>query len=110
MHRHPWRIVRALRVLLACLVLLLPAAPARSAPAVVDTVLVVAYTRAAAQVARAAPEVAPRHVEAPRAEVEAPPRKVPSFVRTEPLAATAPDASSVPVPAERWLLHCALLC
>ncbi|MDI1452056.1 hypothetical protein [Polyangium sp. 6x1] len=108
MHRHPWRIVRGLRVLIACLMLMLPAAPARSAQVVPDTVVLIAYA-GAAQLAAAAREVAPRNAEALRTvEIEARPAKAASFVR-----ATAPrriDPGATFVPAERWLLHCALLC
>ncbi|MDC3954827.1 hypothetical protein [Polyangium jinanense] len=108
MHRHPWRIVRALRVLFACLMLMLPAAPARHAQVVPDTVVFVAYAATALQVAAAAHEVAPENAEAPRAGIETRPAKAASFVRaTAPL----PADPSVPfVPADRWLLHCALLC
>ena len=110
MHQHPWRIVRALRVLLACLVLMLPAAPARSAPAVPDTVLIVAYAATASQVAAAAREVAPQNVEAPRVETEAAPTKAPSFGQASAFSSIDPDAALVRVTSPRWLLHCALLC
>ncbi|TKD06416.1 hypothetical protein [Polyangium fumosum] len=109
MHPHPWRIVRALRVLLACLMLMLPAAPARSAQVVPDTVVLIAYAGAAAQYAAAAREVA-QNAEAPEVEVEveARPAQAAPFVRAT--TARPADSSASFVPADRWLLHCALLC
>ncbi|MDC0741698.1 hypothetical protein [Polyangium mundeleinium] len=109
MHPHPWRIVRALRVLFACLMLMLPAAPARSAPVVPDTVVLIAYA-GAAPYAAAARGVASQNAEAPQAavEVEARPAQVASFVQAT--AALPADPGATRVPADRWLLHCALLC
>ncbi|MDI1477309.1 hypothetical protein [Polyangium sp. y55x31] len=108
MHRHPWRIVRALRVLFACLMLMLPATPARHAQVAPDVVVFVAYAGAALQVAAAAREVAPENAEASRAEIEARLTKAASFVQTT--APLPPDPGAAFVPADRWLIHCALLC
>jgi hypothetical protein len=103
MHQHPWRLVRALRVLLACLMLLLPAAPARATPAVTDTVLVVAYVAAVVDASSGV------SVEAP---APAPVREPsPAVLDVLPLVpASRPAAADAGFVEDRWLLHCALLC
>jgi hypothetical protein len=107
MHRSPWRIVRALRVLIACLWLMLPAAPSRAAPVVADTVLVVSA-------ATIAPQIGAAERDAPRAETEAraPGLEIALVTRVAiPLAAPSRPAPPFAVPvADRWLVHCALLC
>jgi hypothetical protein len=101
MHRHPWRIVRALRVLIACLMLMLPAAPSHAAPARADTVLVVACATAAAREASRTDSEAP----APSIEIVfAAGAVIAAATESRPAAATL-----VPI-ADRWLVHCPLLC
>jgi hypothetical protein len=100
MHRHPWRIVRALRVLIACLMLMLPAAPSHAAPVAADTVLVVACATAAREASRT------------DSEAPAPSIEIVFAAGAVIAAATAPRpaaATLVPI-ADRWLVHCALLC
>ncbi|UQA55856.1 hypothetical protein [Polyangium aurulentum] len=99
--------MRALRVLIACLWLMLPAAPSRAAPVVADTVLVVSYATAAQGIGAA-------ERDAPRAETEAPAPGLDIALATRvaiPLAPPSRPASPLAVPvADRWLVHCALLC
>jgi hypothetical protein len=101
MHRHPWRIVRALRVLIACLMLMLPAAPSHAAPVAANTVLVVACATTAARQASRTDSEAP----APSIEIV--------FAAGAVIAAGAaprPAAATLVPIVDRWLVHCALLC
>ncbi|HMJ54363.1 MAG TPA: hypothetical protein VK540_19915 [Polyangiaceae bacterium] len=103
MSRKRWQVSRALRVLVACIALWLPAHTASASFGPADTVVMVAGAAGTAEVARA-------HRDATREARAEPGAPAASSVvarpeRVEPL----PDVNRTVVE-RRYLRHCALLC
>lgn len=101
--------MRALRALIACLVVTLSAGPAGAARFWTDTAVLIAQTSSVASAAPAAPD-APRAREAPAVAVAAAPApRAPQLLLEEPQA-PAHDAPDGAVVEDRYLRNCALLC
>jgi len=110
MRRHRWQVVRALRVLLACLVVTLSPGPSGAARAWTETPVLIAHASAAAGASTAGHR-------APRAALPASALAVAALVIAPAAWAPIPlaEASRPPagdhVPVEdRYLRNCTLLC
>ena len=107
MRRRRWQLLRALRVLLACLVLTLSARPAVSAPAWTETAVLVVAAAGAASAAAAAEQPGGRAVREVGARALA---AAPAPCAAAPLEAPeAPAARGDLGLDDLYLHHCALL-
>jgi len=101
-----WRALRALRVVLACLALWLPARAANAAVGPVDAVVMIAGTARSVEVSRVA---AGRERTASQARAAAPPYFAEGAAADKQVNVQPLEIERRAPPPARYLLHCALL-